>query len=80
MTVYFVGAGPGAADLLTLRGRDIIASCPVCLYAGSLVPQDILAHCPADARIINTASMDLDAIIEEIKQRTVTVMWCDCIR
>lgn len=67
MTVYFVGAGPGAADLLTLRGRDIIASCPVCLYAGSLVPKDILAHCPADARIINTAPMDLDAIIEEIK-------------
>ena len=46
MTVHFIGAGPGAADLLTLRGRDLIAACPVCLYAGSLVPQEILAHCP----------------------------------
>ncbi|MDG1430156.1 MAG: precorrin-4 C(11)-methyltransferase [Paracoccaceae bacterium] len=64
MTVHFVGAGPGAADLLTLRGRDIIASCPVCLYAGSLVPQAILDHCPADAEIINTAPLDLDAIVE----------------
>lgn len=62
MTVHFIGAGPGAADLLTLRGRDIIASCPVCLYAGSLVPQDILGHCPEGAEIINTASMDLDSI------------------
>lgn len=63
MTVHFIGAGPGAADLLTLRGRDIIAACPVCLYAGSLVPKEILGHCPKDARIVNTASMDLDAII-----------------
>ncbi|MFW8594911.1 precorrin-4 C(11)-methyltransferase [Cribrihabitans neustonicus] len=67
MTVHFIGAGPGAADLLTLRGRDIIASCPVCLYAGSLVPEEILSHCPADARIVNTAAMDLDAIIAEIR-------------
>ena len=67
MTVHFIGAGPGAPDLLTLRGRDLIASCPVCLYAGSLVPEAILAHCPKDARIVNTASMDLDAIINEIK-------------
>ncbi|MCF6234699.1 MAG: precorrin-4 C(11)-methyltransferase [Rhodobacteraceae bacterium] len=63
MTIHFIGAGPGAADLLTLRGRDIIAACPVCLYAGSLVPREILGHCPKDADIINTASMDLDAII-----------------
>jgi precorrin-4/cobalt-precorrin-4 C11-methyltransferase len=63
MTIHFIGAGPGAADLLTLRGRDIIAACPVCLYAGSLVPREILGHCPKDAKIINTASMDLDAII-----------------
>ena len=68
MTVHFIGAGPGAADLLTLRGRDIIASCPVCLYAGSLVPKEILSHCPRDAKIINTAPMDLDSIIAEIKQ------------
>ncbi|GGH32902.1 precorrin-4 C11-methyltransferase [Cribrihabitans marinus] len=67
MTVHFIGAGPGAADLLTLRGRDIIAACPVCLYAGSLVPEEILAHCPEGARIVNTASMDLDAIIAEIE-------------
>ena len=66
MTVHFIGAGPGAADLLTLRGRDLIASCPVCLYAGSLVPEGVLAHCPKDARIINTASMSLDDIIAEI--------------
>lgn len=67
MTVHFIGAGPGAADLLTLRGRDIIAACPVCLYAGSLVPEEILRHCPPDARIVNTASMDLEAIIAECR-------------
>ena len=67
MSVHFIGAGPGAPDLLTLRGRDLIAACPVCLYAGSLVPQAVLAHCPAGARIINTAPLDLDAIITEIK-------------
>lgn len=66
MTVHFIGAGPGAADLLTLRGRGIIAACPVCLYAGSLVPQGVLAHCPQGARIVNTAPMSLDEIISEI--------------
>ena len=66
MTVHFIGAGPGAPDLITLRGRDLIAACPVCLYAGSLVPQALLAHCPPGARIVNTASMDLDQIIAEI--------------
>ena len=70
MTVHFIGAGPGAADLLTLRGRDIIASCPVCLYAGSLVPKEILGHCPDNAEIINTAAMDLDTIIATIKTAT----------
>lgn len=68
MTVHFIGAGPGAPDLLTLRGRDIIASCPVCLYAGSLVPQAILEHCPEGARIVNTAPMNLDQIVEEIRR------------
>jgi precorrin-4/cobalt-precorrin-4 C11-methyltransferase len=68
MTVHFIGAGPGAADLLTLRGRDIIAACPVCLYAGSLVPEEILDHCPEGATVINTASMDLDAIIAECRK------------
>lgn len=66
MTVHFIGAGPGAADLLTLRGRDLIAACPVCLFAGSLVPEAVLAHCPPGARIVNTAPLDLDAIIAEI--------------
>jgi len=63
MTVHFIGAGPGAADLITLRGRDIIARCPVCLYAGSLVPQGVLAHCPPGARIVDTAPLSLDDII-----------------
>ena len=67
MTVHFIGAGPGAADLLTLRGRDLIAEAPVCLYAGSLVPKEILGHCPKDAKIINTAPLDLDAIMDEIQ-------------
>ena len=65
MTVHFIGAGPGAADLITLRGRDLIAACPVCLYAGSLVPEAVLAHCPKNAKIVNTASLDLDQIIAE---------------
>ncbi|MEL7174184.1 MAG: precorrin-4 C(11)-methyltransferase [Pseudomonadota bacterium] len=63
MTVHFIGAGPGDPSLLTLRGRDIIARCPVCLYAGSLVPEAVLSHCPPGAEIVNTAAMDLDAII-----------------
>jgi precorrin-4/cobalt-precorrin-4 C11-methyltransferase len=67
MTVHFIGAGPGAADLLTLRGRDLIAACPVCLYAGSLVPEGVLAHCPNSARIVNTAPLSLDDIIAEIE-------------
>lgn len=67
MTVHFIGAGPGAPDLITLRGRDLIAASPVCLYAGSLVPEEILAHCPIGARIINTAPLDLDAIIAECR-------------
>lgn len=66
MTVHFIGAGPGAPDLLTLRGRDFIAASPVCLYAGSLVPEAVLHHCPEGARIINTAPMSLDDIIAEI--------------
>jgi precorrin-4/cobalt-precorrin-4 C11-methyltransferase len=66
MTVHFIGAGPGAADLITLRGRDLIAACPVCLYAGSLVPEALLSHCPEGARIINTAPLSLDEIMAEI--------------
>jgi precorrin-4/cobalt-precorrin-4 C11-methyltransferase len=67
MTIHFIGAGPGAADLITLRGRDLIARSPVCLYAGSLVPEALLAHCPEGARIVNTAPMSLDAIIGECR-------------
>lgn len=66
MTVHFIGAGPGAADLITVRGRDLIAACPVCLYAGSLVPEAVIACAPKDARVIDTAPMTLDAIIDEI--------------
>jgi precorrin-4/cobalt-precorrin-4 C11-methyltransferase len=65
MTVHFIGAGPGAPDLITVRGRDLIARCPVCLYAGSLVPREMLAHCPQGARIVDTAPMSLDEIIGE---------------
>jgi precorrin-4/cobalt-precorrin-4 C11-methyltransferase len=65
MTVHFIGAGPGAADLITVRGRDLIARCPVCLYAGSIVPQELLTHCPGNARIVDTAPMTLDEIETE---------------
>ncbi|GLS31469.1 precorrin-4/cobalt-precorrin-4 C11-methyltransferase [Mesorhizobium albiziae] len=62
MTVHFIGAGPGAADLITVRGARLLASCPVCLYAGSIVPKELLAHCPADARLVDTAPLSLDEI------------------
>ena len=65
MTVHFIGAGPGAPDLITIRGRDLLAKCPVCLYAGSLVPKELLGYCPAGARIIDTAPMALDEIEAE---------------
>jgi precorrin-4/cobalt-precorrin-4 C11-methyltransferase len=65
MTVHFIGAGPGAADLITVRGRDLIARCPVCLYAGSIVPRELLAYCPPGARIVDTAPMSLDEIDAE---------------
>ena len=68
MTVHFIGAGPGAADLITVRGRDLIARSPVCLYAGSLVPEALLGYCPLGARIVDTAPMTLDTIIAEIEQ------------
>ena len=64
VTVHFIGAGPGAPDLITLRGRDLIARSPVCLYAGSLVPKALLDHCPPGARIVDTAPLDLDAIVK----------------
>ncbi len=66
MTVYFIGAGPGAPDLITLRGAEIIARCPVCLYAGSLVPPEVVARAPDGARVVNTASMTLEDIVSEM--------------
>ncbi|KFG90990.1 Precorrin-4 C11-methyltransferase [Sphingobium herbicidovorans NBRC 16415] len=72
MTVHFIGAGPGAPDLLTLRGRDLIAASPVCLYAGSLVPRAVLDHCPPGARIVNSAPLTLDEIIAIIAEADAT--------
>ncbi|WP_344619601.1 precorrin-4 C(11)-methyltransferase [Dactylosporangium salmoneum] len=66
MTVYFIGAGPGAPDLITVRGRDRIAASPVCLYAGSLVPVELLEYCPPGARLVDTANLDLDQILAEL--------------
>ena len=66
MTVFFIGAGPGAADLVTLRAARLIASAPVCLYAGALVPRELLATAPAGARLVDTADLDLDAITAEL--------------
>ena len=68
MTVHFIGAGPGAPDLITVRGRDLIASSPVCLYAGSLVPAALLTWCPPEARIIDTAPLSLDQIVAEFQR------------
>ena len=65
MTVHFIGAGPGAADLITLRGARLLAACPVCLYAGSIIPAALLAHCATGARLVDTAPLDLDAIERE---------------
>ncbi|BAM88797.1 precorrin-4 C(11)-methyltransferase [Bradyrhizobium oligotrophicum S58] len=70
MTVHFIGAGPGAPDLITVRGRDLIARCPVCLYAGSLVPKALLDHCPPGARIVDTAPLSLDEIMADIVRAT----------
>lgn len=65
MTVHFIGAGPGAADLITVRGRELLARCPVCLYAGSIVPREMLDWCPKDARLVDTAPLSLDDIEAE---------------
>ncbi|GAA4117159.1 MULTISPECIES: precorrin-4 C(11)-methyltransferase [Streptomyces] len=66
MTVYFIGAGPGAADLITVRGARTLASCRVCLYAGSLVPRELLAECPEGARLVDTAQLNLEEITGEL--------------
>lgn len=66
MTVYFIGAGPGAADLITVRGQRLVSRCPVCLYAGSIMSEDLLALCPPDARVVDTGPLTLDQIITEL--------------
>jgi precorrin-4/cobalt-precorrin-4 C11-methyltransferase len=68
VTVHFIGAGPGAADLITVRGRDLLARCPVCLYAGSIVPPEMLAWCSADARLVDTAPLSLEEIVAEYRK------------
>ena len=74
MIVHFIGAGPGAPDLLTLRAQRLIASCPVCLYAGALVPTEVLEHAPSDARLIDTQHLDLDQIVAERRERIVHIL------
>jgi precorrin-4/cobalt-precorrin-4 C11-methyltransferase len=66
MTVYFIGAGPGAADLITVRGQRLLQSCRVCLYAGSIMPPDLLALCPPGARVVDTGPLNLEQIIAEL--------------
>lgn len=68
MTVHFIGAGPGAPDLITLRGQRLIERCPVCLYAGSLVPREVIAAAPAGARVLDTAPMTLEEIVAEFER------------
>ena len=78
MTVHFIGAGPGAADLITVRGRDLLARCPVCLYAGSIVPPEMLAWCAPGARLVDTAPLSLDEI--EAEYRAAHVVGQDVAR
>ena len=66
MTVYFIGAGPGAADLITVRGQRLLQRCRVCLYAGSIMPDDLLELCPPGTRVVDTGPLTLDQIIDEI--------------
>lgn len=66
MTVHFIGAGPGVADLLTVRAERLVRGCPVCVYAGSLVPDEVVALAPAGARLVDTRDLDLDAIVGEL--------------
>ena len=66
MTVYFIGAGPGAAALITVRGHRLVSRCQVCLYAGSIMPDDLLALCPPGARVVDTGPLTLDQILTEL--------------
>ncbi|MEC3982213.1 precorrin-4 C(11)-methyltransferase [Amycolatopsis sp. H20-H5] len=63
MTVHFIGAGPGAADLITVRGRDLLTRCGLCLYPGSMTPTDLLAYCPEGAECVDTANLNLEQIV-----------------
>jgi precorrin-4/cobalt-precorrin-4 C11-methyltransferase len=65
--IHFIGAGPGAPDLITVRGLRLIERCPVCLYAGSLVPESVIAAAPKDARIIDTSALTLDEIVSKMR-------------
>jgi precorrin-4/cobalt-precorrin-4 C11-methyltransferase len=67
MTVYFIGAGPGDPDLITVKGKRLIETCRYCLYAGSLVPEAVVASAPKDALVVDTASMTLDDIMVMVK-------------
>ena len=78
MTVHFVGAGPGAADLITVRAQRLLAECAVCLYAGSLVPAGVLAHCPPGAALIDTADLTLDEIVAAMA--AADAAGCDVVR
>jgi precorrin-4/cobalt-precorrin-4 C11-methyltransferase len=66
VTVYFIGAGPGAADLITVRGQRLLERCDVCLYAGSIMPKDLLAHCPPGAKIVDTGLLTIEQIVTEL--------------
>jgi precorrin-4/cobalt-precorrin-4 C11-methyltransferase len=66
VTVYFIGAGPGAADLITVRGQRLLQRCAVCLYAGSIMPDDLLALCPPDAKIVDTGPLTLEQIVAQL--------------
>jgi precorrin-4/cobalt-precorrin-4 C11-methyltransferase len=78
VTVHFVGAGPGAADLITVRAQRLLAECAVCLYAGSLVPAEVIAHCPPGARLIDTADLTLDEIVAAMAEADAA--GCDVVR
>ena len=67
MSVHFIGAGPGAPDLITVRGLEYIRRSPACLYAGSLVPKEVVAAAPENARVLDTAAMTLPDIIAEME-------------
>lgn len=80
MTVHFIGAGPGAADLITVRGRDLIGRCGVCLYAGATVPAQVLEYCPPGARVVDASSLSLDEIVEEFRLATEQGLHVACLQ